>query len=208
MTSHALTYDELILIAFENTDLSRDDARATHIAECSECQSTLRLFEATRTTVVVDATASPSTKAMNRVLGLIEHRKPQVAALPNPVRRLFGALTFDSRAAYATAGLRGKSDSYLLSYEQEHATLDLEIEPAANKSSSVWHITGQFELPGQAGSADIAIIGGRGASIATHCDEFGVFSFAVEPGMYDLFVSLDDSTLVFPEVEVGERDHS
>ncbi len=208
MTAHALTFDELITIAFNDTELPREDARAIHIAGCDECQTTLRLVGAARSTLTIDAQAVPSAHALSRVLGLIDQRKPRAIEQANPIRRLFAALTFDSRAGYATAGLRGKSDSYLLSYEQETATLDLEITPSSHESNSVWHITGQLDHPGQRSSADIAIIGGRGASVATHCDEFGVFSFAVEPGMYDLFVSLDDSTLVFPEVEVGERDQS
>lgn len=203
MTEHPVAYETLIALALGEPLDHETDALRSHLAACPECQATIRLLQTARETTQLDAHALPSAGALARVRGLLPMAAKPAASPFAGLRRVFGALSFDGRQAYAAAGLRGSSDSYLLSFTEGESALDLEIEPPADEAPAHWQVTGQFDSPDLTAPADIAVIGGRATRALTSTDEFGLFSLAIEPGNYDILISLHDRVIVFPEVDVG-----
>lgn len=205
MTDHPVTYEELIAYALDDQASAASAPISAHVATCADCTATLSRLAMVRSTVQIDALGGPSTAALARVRGLITGNAsaPQLS-FSDSVKRVFAKLAFDSRQGYALAGLRGTADTYLLSYRVDGGSLDLQVEPPASLDGRAWQVTGQIELANHLSEPlDIAIIrSGRTVAVAT-TDEFGVFAVDVAAGEYDVLVSLNDATIVFPEVEVG-----
>ena len=203
MTAHPVGYDTLIALALGEPVYHETEALTSHLAACPECQRAIRLLQSARDTTQLDARAIPSAAALARVRALMPSPATPAGSPFAGLKRVFGALAFDGRQAYAAAGLRGSSDAYLLSYTQGEAALDLQIEPPSDDDGVSWHITGQIDAPDLATPAEIAVLGGRATRALTTTDAFGVFAVTIAPGNYDLLIGLGDRVIVFPEVEVG-----
>jgi hypothetical protein len=111
------------------------------------------------------------------------------------------ALTFDSRAGYARAGLRGASDAYVLGYQAGDTLVDLQIEPPAGASSRDCQLTGQIE----GDETPVRIIARTSDGVVaseSESDEHGVFLLNLMPGQYDLELSRKDEVLVLTGLTV------
>ena len=198
MSDHAVAYDDLLAYAWGELAGDRADAIARHVAACAECAATVRRVGLVQSTVRADATLAPSPDALTRVLALISGRQP--VSEPGPglaetFRRAVAALTFDSRADYARAGLRGAADAYLLGFEIAGIHIDLQVEPPAGPVGAC-QLTGQIDRP--AGGAVQVLARAEGGPLAgeTESDEHGVFLLNLPPGVYDLELSVEGETIV------------
>src|SRR3954470_10835365 len=115
MTDHEIDYDTLIALALGEPVAIEPERVRLHLETCASCQKTISLLAAARSTVELDASAAPSARALDRVRNLMQRaeRAPH-AGLFGVLERVVAALTFDGRQAYAAAGFRGTSGSYLL----------------------------------------------------------------------------------------------
>jgi hypothetical protein len=204
MTDHAIDYDTLIAYALGHPAGLDTATIKRHLAGCAECRETVGLITGATAVIRADAAVSPSAQALDRVHSLgRELARTSAPGFLTTVKRVLAELTFDGRQSYAAAGLRGASDSYLLTYEQGDAVVDLELEPPAPETAQLWRMTGQLDTPDLAASVELVVIGGRAARAIAATDAHGVFSLAIESGNYDLLFSLDDRVIVVPGVEVG-----
>jgi hypothetical protein len=205
MSDEHVRYEDLIAHVFGEPSATDSTTIATHLESCAGCRATANRFAAVRATIELDRMPGPSISAIERVKGLMT-AAPVVQQAFSPfstLRRALASLTFDSRQAYALSGLRGSSDSYLLTYAHDDLELDVEIEPPATESESTWHLIGQLASDESLPSTEVTALGGRGHSKTVTTDEHGVFSFALEPGSYDLLIDREQDVVIVPEIDVG-----
>lgn len=205
MSDEHVSYEDLIAHLLGEIGDAGSTTIAAHLASCFECRATANRFASVRETIEADRIPGPSLSAIERVKDLMT-ASPVVQQAFSPLatlRRAIASLTFDSRQAYALSGLRGSTDSYLLTYVYDDLELDVEIELPANESESTWHLIGQLARDDARPPTKITAIGGRGHQESVTPDEHGVFSFALEPGSYDLLLVREQDLVIFPEIVVG-----
>jgi hypothetical protein len=202
MTENHIETDMLISIALGRAD----DAAVPHLASCAECQATVSRVRAVQQTLHADAElAGPSASAIARVKSLAAASRPATRSYSPwaATRRLAATLTFDSRASYTGAGLRGSSDSYLLSFAMDDVSLDIELEPPAGRVPAPWSLVGQLSRNDEPFPAEVVAVGDAGQPTVVESDEFGVFTMTLGPGQYDLQVQRDGDVVIVSEIDVG-----
>lgn len=202
MSTHAVSYDDLM--AFAMGELSGRPATeiATHIAGCAGCAATVRRATLVQATVRADALFSPSPAALAKVNALISGRKPAAVPQDSMLRRMVAALSFDSRNQAALAGLRGGSDAFTLAYEIDDTVIDMHFEPDASGANAPWQLTGQIDDPSSSGSTVTAIAGDGAVRQSAGTDEHGVFLLTLATGDYTIEVETADGLVVLQDIRI------
>jgi anti-sigma factor RsiW len=208
MTKHPVSDNALFAYALGDADLPDRATIAAHVDACPACAARLARIELVRTTVQVDAALRPSPAALTRVKALAAVRvraaEPErESSLLASLRRLAAALTFDSRAAPALAGLRGATDGYVLAFATDELDVDLQIEPVGGMEGARWRLTGQIDTAIPTVVVALAEPGSVRPLFSAAVESDGMFEFEIAGGTYDLLVQLAEAVVVVPNLEVG-----
>jgi hypothetical protein len=110
-------------------------------------------------------------------------------------------LIFDSRTAPALAGFRGGSGEVHLIYQSEGTEVDIHIERPGLSPASRARVVAQVESEGMPHTAHLQRPD-RTSIAEVPIDDRGMFAFDVEPGRYDLTITLDDASIRIPSLEL------
>jgi hypothetical protein len=171
----------------------------------------LRSFQAARQAVRLAAPPPQVRAELRRRFAEHMRAQAQASAPPGLVSRLVAALTFDSRARWAGAGLRSAGGS-AAERQLIYATPVAEVEVALNLHATSAYgdeatgrtggldITGQvFALEDPAPTYAVQLLGQETEAALTTTSDLGEFSFTAIPvGEYSLVLSASDFEVILP----------
>ncbi len=204
MAKHRIPYERLL--AYAAGELSGNEAAEVQaaLASDSELAATVERLCTVIPLMRTDDSQDAPPETITAAKALF--RAPRGLERPSwleQLRRIVGALTFDSRPQVALAGLRGRSDTYQLTYES--APADVELEVAVDSTDRAHRcVRGQVSAHGEVGADAVALTAAgtlKPLALAIP-DAHGVFRLVIPPGRFDLFVSLRESMVVLSNVEI------
>jgi len=204
MKKQVIPYDRLL--AYAAGELSADDACEVEAALARDRQlaATVERLRAVVHTMRTDDSLDAPPESIAAAKALFRAR-PSAGGPPwlEGLRQIVAALVFDSRPQAALAGLRGHSDTYQLAYESVPADVELEVavDPADRTRR---RLRGQVSVHGELRAAGVALAApGTFKPLAlTTPDSSGMFRVVAPPGRFDLFIWLQESMIVLPNVEI------
>jgi hypothetical protein len=193
-TSSHIPFDILADIAENRTTGAALAAAMDHVAGCSDCDDVLRQLQHVIVMMNTDVSEDvPADLLRSAVNSFSAERKM-------PVRRVIAVLTFDSRKAGSTFGLRSiRTVSRQLLYSAQDADVDLRI--SVQNEECV--LSGQIIREGcQEGLVEIS---GASGSTAAALNELCEFTLPPIPvGNYSLKVKMPDVEIEIPELELKD----
>jgi hypothetical protein len=159
---------------------------------------------------------APPLRVVQRVKGMASPPVAPLHELARSVKEFVAELIYDSRATPALAGFRGAVGATHLTYTCEAGEVDIQISRANAGRQGLTRLIGQIETlhtprlarlrSGQgrdAGDGGDGASGGGWRTVAeTSIDRTGIFTFDAAPGRYDLTISLDQSAITIPSLEL------
>ena len=193
-TSSHIPFDILADIAENRATGAAVAAVMDHVSGCSDCDDVLRQLQHVlimmKTDVSEDAPADLVRSAMSSF-------SPETTM---PIRRVIAVLTFDSRKAGSTFGLRSiRTASRQLLYSAQETDVDLRI--SVHNEECV--LSGQIIREGcQEGVVEIS---GASGSAAASLNELCEFTLPPIPiGNYSLKVKMPDVEIEIPELDLKD----
>jgi hypothetical protein len=129
--------------------------------------------------------------------------KPKVAAKPSLAHRIFATLKFDSLAISPIAmGVRSvSSSSRQVLFSAEGRDIDVRIAPLSKSGKIAFSVSGQVLGPDESGSVSLENAANQWSSNLNELSEFQIDE--VPAGKYEMTVSLGDTVIVLPKIDVG-----
>ena len=193
-TSSHIPFDILADIAENRATEAALAAAMDHVAGCSDCDDVLRQLQHVIVMMKTDACEdAPADLLRSAVSSFSSERK-------TPVRRVIAVLTFDSRKAGSTFGMRSiRTVSRQLLYSAQDADVDLRI--SVQNGECV--LSGQIIREGcQEGLVEISGASGSAAAALNELCEFTLPPIPV--GNYSLKVKMPDVEIEIPELELKD----
>lgn len=206
MNDKRVSYEQLIAYAAGDLDSTAADFVEGHLKQSVEARAVVERFRTVVETLRGDDSQAAPADVMARAKALFADRR--VAATPSLLEtavRVIGELVHDSRPQAALAGVRGAALAYQLSFESERVDVDLDIEPEEIGGSSLLRISGQVTPRDEADVVrTVAFVAPGTTEIASTIkpDQHGVFSLTIASGNYDLLITVSDTQVVLPNVEI------
>lgn len=217
MNDRRVSYERLIAYAAGDLDSAAADFVRGHLEQSLEAAAVVERFRTVVETLRADDSQAPPADVMARAKALFADRR--VAATPSLLEtaiRVIAELVHDSRLRALSAsdgsqpaplaGVRGAATAYQLTFESERADVDLEVEPEEIGGSSLLRISGQITPRDEADVIrTVAFVAPGTTEIASTIkpDQHGVFSLTIASGKYDLLITVSDTQVVLPNVEIG-----
>jgi hypothetical protein len=193
-TSSHIPFDILADIAENRATGAAVTAAMDHVSRCSDCDDVLRQLQHVIVMMRTDASEdAPADLLRSAMTSFSPERKM-------PVRRLIAVLTFDSRRAGSTFGMRSiRTASRQLLYSAQEADVDLRI--SVQNEECV--LSGQIIREGcQEGLVEIS---GESGSAAAALNELCEFALPPIPiGNYSLKVKMPDVEIEIPLLELKD----
>jgi hypothetical protein len=129
--------------------------------------------------------------------------KPKAAEKPSLVNRILAILKFDSFAeSPISLGVRSiSSSSRQILFSAEGRDIDVRISPLSSRGSTVFSVSGQILGPDDSGSVSLE---SDARQWSADLNELSEFQFEDVPaGKYEMTVSLNDTVIVLPKIDVG-----
>jgi hypothetical protein len=203
--------DEARLLAYAAGEL--DTAMAADVEAVlkasPELAATVARYRAVQAILRADDSVAPPAPVLARAKAIFPVRAEPAApdhllGLFDTVRRVVAELTFDSGGAMpALAGFRGGGVSRQLVFEADGTVVDLQLEPPIDHEQR-WQIIGQVET---AALEDGLVVGlapldDEGSALAVTTDTHGGFHLSALAGSYNIFVRIEDSLVVLPNLVI------
>ncbi len=201
------------LIAYAAGDLppaERVDVESW-LARHPDAQAKVARYRAARDALRTDEGVDPPPEVVARARSIAARAtRQETPSLADTVVLVIARLLFDSRTQPAVAGLRGDTTGFQLGYSLSgvpgvDAELDLQFEPASGSGDDErWRIMGHVASPTSLGEFEVRVCrSGTSAALQTaRSDARGGFDARVEPGRYDLHLTLEGGIIVVPDVRV------
>lgn len=198
-----LDYAEGRLPEHERTALAArlkdDPAAAAVVARYRAAASTLRTDDSVPAPASVIAAAKTifDPKMLPHRPGLMER-----------IDRIIATLIFDSRVQPSLSGLRGRGDSFQVTFEVADAEIDLQAERLERSGAAAgpeqWRLTGQVMSRSPGGHFTVELIGASGVKETAQAagDDRGVFSLSAAPGRYDVVLTFGERTIILRGIEI------
>ena len=206
MNDKRVSYEQLIAYAAGDLDCAAADFVRGHLEQSVEAAAVVERFRTVVETLRGDDSRAAPADVMARAKALFADRR--VAATPSLLEtavRVIGELVHDSRPQAALVGVRGAALAYQLAFESERVDVDLEVEPEEIGGSSLLRISGQITPRDEADvirTAVFVVPGTTEIASTIKPDRHGVFSLTLASGTYDLLITLSDTEVVLPDVEI------
>lgn len=205
MNDKRLSYEELVAYAAGELDPARSAEVAALLAGDVSARRVITRLEALLALARADDSTEPPQNVAEQARALFRER-----AQPTPagtdwltaLRRIAAELVFDSRPRAALAGLRGATANYQLAFESELADVDLEVRSGEGTAPRV--VQGQVSVRGELPVKALAFAPAGSLEPTAHSspDKHGMFKTELEPGKYDVFVSIQDTVVVLSDVVI------
>ncbi len=206
MSENQVTYEQLI--AYAAGELAADEAAEVeaHLARDPSAAATVARYRMAQATLRGDDSVEPPAESVARARAIFDPGRAAAArpSIGEHVQRLVARLLYDSRAEPALAGLRGAGTGFQMSFELPGgAELDLQAEPA-DEADGAWRLLGQVApvLPRSKLRVSLCRAGSLLPIRTIEADERGAFALRVEPGTFDLHVSMPAGAVVIPDLRI------
>ena len=206
MTDGRVPYEQLIAYAAGELDSEAADAVKRHLASSVDASAIVRRFQMVAETLRRDDSQAPPADVLAQANALFADRR--IATAPGwreTAARVIAELVYDSRPQVALAGVRGSATAYQLSFQSERVDVDLEVEPHEDGGSGLCRISGQITTSRKSDvirSVAFAAPGTTEIASTIKPDQHGVFGATIASGKYDLLITLSDTQVVLPNVEI------
>lgn len=196
-----LTYEMLVSYVLGELPANEAGAVEATVRQDRAAADSVKRLAAILSTMKTDDTVEPTPAAVRRALALhASAQRPAVAGWLDALRRVVAQLTFDSRTQAATAGFRSASAGFLLSYESEVGSIELQAEPAMGRDDR-WRVVGQF---GGSGAESFQVAACKPATFEpvghSQVDEHGMFRLYVQRGTYTLLIAGREQVVILPDI--------
>jgi hypothetical protein len=193
-TSSHISLEILADIAEDRVAGAALKAAMAHVAECSDCDDTLRRLQHLVAMMTTDRAGDAPADLLRSAINTFSPDSE------NPIRRIIAVLTFDSRSAGSAFGMRSiRTPSRQLLYSAQETDLDLRVS-VQNEECVV---TGQIIRESCAGG-HVEISGETGSASAT-LNELCEFTLPPMPvGNYSLRVKMPDIEIEIPELDLKD----
>ncbi|MDQ3695933.1 MAG: hypothetical protein M3464_20280 [Chloroflexota bacterium] len=167
-------------------------------------------YQAVQRVLRADDSVEPPAAVLTRAMAIFPARAERTApdrlfGLFNAARRVVAELTFEAGGGMpALAGFRGGDATRQFVFEAEGTVVDLQIEPPIDHEQR-WRIMGQVETDLLDGGlvVGLAPLSDEGSAIAVTTDAHGGFHFSAIAGQYNIFVRIDETLVVLPNLVIG-----
>jgi hypothetical protein len=196
-TSEHIPFAKLADLAEERASADERTASMAHISGCSECTQKLNRLGEVLMLMKTDTAADAPRDVLTYAITIFSRRED--SRQPSTLRRIVGALSFDSSANLVPAfGVRsGQATSRQLLYSAEENDIDLRITPEDEN----WIVAGQ--VLGQDCVGGRIEIEGKSGSAAAAFNEACEFTLPpVAAGTYTLRLQLGNAEVEIPQLEL------
>ena len=206
MTDRRVSYEQLIEYAAGELDFEAADTVKRHLASSPDASAIVRRFQMVAEALRRDDSQAPSEDVLAQAKALFANRR--IASAPGLLEtaaRVIAELVYDSRPQVALAGVRGAATAYQLSFQSERADVDLEVGPHEDEGSVLCRISGQITPSRKSDVVRTVAFAAPGTTEMASTikpDQYGVFGATIASGKYDLLITLSDTQVVLPNVEI------
>lgn len=193
-TSSHIPFDILADIAENCATEAALAAAMDHVSNCSDCDDVLRQLQHVIVMMRTDVSEDAPTDLLRSAVNSFSPERKM------PIRRIIAVLTFDSRTAGSTFGMRSiRTASRQLLYSAHETDVDLRI--SVHNEECV--LSGQIIREGcQEGVVEISGATGSAAAALNELCEFTLPPIPV--GNYSLKVKMPDVEIEIPELELKD----
>lgn len=204
MDRHQIDDQTLLDYAAGTLDAERRAAVERAVQADAELAATVRRYQMTAGTFATDDSVEPPAHVVAAAKAIVD-REPLSDAdrLFDAVRTVIASLVYDSRVQPASVRSTTTGAPVMLTFAVEDVSLDLQITPGDSSRPNDRRVIGQVSAESGAAPFELSVHTSAGErTLRQNISAESAFTLNLVAGRYEFRVSIDDRTVVIPDIDL------